>query len=70
MIEVFKTDITGIRRSKLIIRELKSHAPGCCISVDLEDCDRVLRVEGEGFSVDSIIRLLQDKGQHCEVLSY
>lgn len=70
MIEIFKTDVTGLRRSRLIISELKSHAPGCCISFDLEDCDRILRVEGDGFSADSIILLLQKKGHHCEILSW
>ena len=37
---------------------------------DLEDCDRILRVEGDGFSVDLIILFLQNKGHHCEILSW
>jgi hypothetical protein len=70
MIEIFKTDVKGIKRSKLIISELKSQAPDCCISFDLGDCDRILRVEGDRFAVDSIILFLQNNGHHCEILSW
>jgi hypothetical protein len=68
MIEVFKTDVQDVDQSKLIIRKLTEHLPGSRVNFDLEDCDNVLRVEGENFSTESIIRLLNNCGHQCEVL--
>jgi hypothetical protein len=68
MIEVFKTDVQDVDQSVLIIRKLAEHLPGSCINFDLEDCDNVLRVEGDNFSAESIILLLNNCGHQCEVL--
>jgi hypothetical protein len=68
MIEVFKTDVQSVEQSKPLIRKLKNNIPGGCVNFDLEDCDKVLRVEGDGFSVEAIIKLLRKNGHHCEIL--
>jgi hypothetical protein len=68
MIEVFKTDVQSVEQSKPLIRKLKNNIPGGCVNFDLEDCDKVLRVEGDGFSVEAIIKLLNKNGHHCEIL--
>jgi hypothetical protein len=68
MIEIFKTDVQNVKQSKLLIRKLKNDIPNGCVNFDLEDCDKVLRVEGDGFSVEAIIKLLNKNGHHCEVL--
>lgn len=70
MVEVFKTDVQDIKQSALLIRKLKEHIPGSCVNFDLEDCDKVLRVEGEYIQPQSIIILLNDCGYRCEVLDY
>jgi len=68
MIEVFKTDVQSVKQSKPLIRKLKSDIPCVCVNFDLEDCDKVLRVEGDDFSVEAIIKLLNKNGHHCEIL--
>ena len=68
MIEVFKTDVQSAEQSKPLIRKLKNNIPRGCINFDLEDCDKVLRVEGDGFSVEAVIKLLHKNGHHCEIL--
>lgn len=68
MIEVFKTDVQKAGSSKMLIRQLLAHWPDCKINFDLEDCDKVLRVEGEGFCANRIIELLKINGHHCEIL--
>ena len=37
-------------------------------NVDLEDCDRVLRLEGNGIDIDDIQALVQRAGFSCEDL--
>jgi len=44
------------------------HMPLCRISFDLDDCDKVLRVEGENVCNDKIIGLLAGLGYHCHSL--
>ncbi|MCQ6957178.1 hypothetical protein [Mucilaginibacter aquariorum] len=68
MIEVFKTDVQSVEQSKPLIRKLKNYIPGGWVNFDLEDCDKVLRVEGSVFSVEAIIKLLHKNGHHCEIL--
>jgi len=68
MVEVFKTDVQSIEQSKPLISKLKSNIPGSRVNFDLEDCDKVLRVEGDDFSVEAIIKLLNKNGHHCEIL--
>lgn len=35
---------------------------------DLDDCDKILRIEGTAEIAPSVIRLLQDAGFDCEEL--
>jgi hypothetical protein len=68
MIEVFKTDVTDIAKSSAIIKLLTAHIPGGCINFDLDDCDNILRVQGECFCVETVILLLKNTGHYCELL--
>jgi hypothetical protein len=68
MIEVFKTDVTDIAKSRSIIDMLIEHIPGGCINFDLEDCDNILRVQGECFTIETVILLLKNTGHYCELL--
>jgi hypothetical protein len=68
MIEVFKTNVQNKKECKPLIRRLKKVLPGGYINFDLEDCDKILRIDSPGFSADDIIRLLQEYGHRCEIL--
>ena len=68
MVEVFKTNVQGCEESKQLIRKLLEHFPYCIINFDLEDCDRILRIEGSSFSNALIISLLGASGYECEAL--
>jgi hypothetical protein len=54
----------------VLLRQLHWFFPGWCISFDLEDCDRVLRVETNGDPVpgDFIAGLLGQSGYQCAPL--
>lgn len=42
--------------------------PSMKINFDLEDCDKVLRVEGREVEALQIIGIVKEKGFECEVL--
>lgn len=68
MVEVFKTDIDTVDRRQIVLRLLRQTYPGFKINLDLDDCDRVLRVEGDKVLCHSIINLVQSTGAFCEEL--
>ena len=68
MIEVFKTDVQTVKQSAVLVKKLACSIPGSCVNFDLEDCDKILRVEGDSFSPEAIIELMNSHGQYCEIL--
>ncbi|MES2110415.1 MAG: hypothetical protein V4577_16780 [Bacteroidota bacterium] len=68
MIEIFKTNVQDGKQSALLVRKLSRSLPGSSVSFDLEDCDKILRIEGDDFSPETVIELLNNNGRHCEIL--
>lgn len=67
-IEVFKTNVTREYQASIIVANLMQRFPGCRINFDLDDCDRILRIEGPDFCATKVIALLQQKGFSCSIL--
>ena len=68
MVEVFKTNVQEDELSQMLIEKLSFHFPHCRINFDLEDCDNILRIQGDDFSIETITSLLQSDGYECEAL--
>ena len=68
MIEVFKTDVRKLREAKNLVNILVEHFPGSKINFDLDDCDKVLRVEGSNLRIEKVMTLVMEKGFLCAVL--
>ncbi len=68
MVEVFKTDVKQKAQAVQLIAGLSQQFPLHCISFDLDDCDKVLRIEGNNICNTTIIKLLNLQGFFCEVL--
>ncbi len=72
IVEVFKTNVQEIEETEMLIQKLLEHFPQSRINFDLEDCDRILRVEEKNIPVTictkKIISVLQSSGYNCEVL--
>lgn len=68
MIEVFKTSVRYKKESKTLVRHLKQLLPDGWVTFDLDDCDKILRIESSSFSPEVIVRLLQKHGHRCEIL--
>lgn len=68
MIEVFKTDVQQPGTANLLIAKLMLLFPGCRVNFDLEDCDRVLRIEGKNICPEKTAQLLNASGYSCQML--
>lgn len=67
MVEVFKTNVQE-RAAATLVAALHWHLPSCRINFDLEDCDRILRVEGKSVLHGAVIELLNTYGYDCCIL--
>lgn len=68
MVEVFKTSVQEAGQANVLVQKLLEHFPSSQINFDLEDCDKVLRVEGKNISPEKIINLLNSDCYQCELL--
>ena len=68
MVEVFKTNVGSISNAKLIIQKLAEEFPAHKINFDLDDCDKILRVQGSDISPEKITQLLISENYQCQAL--
>lgn len=68
MVEVFKTNVMAVDQSKKLIGILLGHYPKGRINFDMEDCDKVLRVECEVVCPVKVVAVLNAEGYECCVL--
>jgi len=70
MVEVFKTNVQARRHARRLLTRIHATFQEYRASFDLEDCDRILRVECRGglISPACLIQLLREAGFHAEVL--
>ena len=68
MVEVFITDVQLAQEAEMLLAEIHGSFQNCEANFDLEDCDRVLRIEGNHFRPDLVIMLLNEKGLECSIL--
>ena len=69
MVEVFKTNVQHREPAEQLASILCGRFAFSKISFDLEDCDKVLRVESKQICVETIIEVLSTHGFECEVLT-
>ncbi len=71
MVEVFKTNIDNAADADHLLILIHLAYPHYSANFDLEDCDKILRVESWTFSVDHerIIQIAADAGYYAEVLA-
>jgi len=70
MVEVFKTNVENSIQAKLLLKTISKNFPDYKTNFDLEDCDKVLRMETLNNQIQSseIINLINDSGFEVSIL--
>lgn len=64
-VEVFKTNVQKEADKNYVIAVIQSQFPNYKINFDLEDCDKILRVEGVELEPKNIIDYVNCLGYVC-----
>ena len=67
MIEVFKTDVAETGHAERLVKLLQAQFGGK-INFDLQDCDRILRIDRPGIAAQAVVELMNAEGFQCLVL--
>ncbi|MEL6972288.1 MAG: hypothetical protein AAFZ63_20395 [Bacteroidota bacterium] len=59
MIEVYKTDLINEQLAQEIKQIIEKEVPNCKISLDLEDSDRIVRVQASPKAIVAVESLLE-----------
>jgi len=52
-VEVFKTNVLHKRAAQTILTEIGMHQPDYKCNFDLDDCDKILRIENASGNIDA-----------------
>jgi hypothetical protein len=68
MVDVFRTNVDLPDQAQQLLLLLGTQFPETEFSFDLDDCDRILRAEGNDERSQQIVSLLHNAGYNCELL--
>ena len=68
-VEVFKTSLDSYAASSQLIKVLLVLYPEAHVNVDLDDCDKILRIEAANISVDLVSNIVMALGHECSLLT-
>jgi hypothetical protein len=67
-VEVFRTNIPSAEVAAKVVNMLQTLFQRYRINVDLDDCDKVLRIEGNNINTPEVIDAVCRLGYTCQVL--
>ena len=65
VVEIFKTNVQKESDKNYVIAVIQTQFPDYKINFDLEDCDKILRVEGIDLECDNIMDYVHCLGYTC-----
>ncbi len=68
MVEVYKTNVEYRETAEKLEAELKKIFPGSIVNFDLDDCDKILRVESDRDIFSEAAEIISSKGFLCKAL--
>jgi SAM-dependent methyltransferase len=67
-VEIFKTNVSTSEEADQVINAVKKVLPQAQINFDLDDCDKILRVEGISNPSGMIVNTVMELGYYCEAI--
>jgi hypothetical protein len=68
MVEIFKTNVENKADANFILQQLKTLFTNYLCNFDLEDYDKILRIEANNINISKIEEALNTMGFNCENL--
>lgn len=68
MVEVFITNVESDEKAKIVMQDFEILFPQYTVNFDLEDRDKILRIESENINTETIIEILKRKNIECKIL--
>ncbi|MDB5149964.1 MAG: hypothetical protein JWQ57_3984 [Mucilaginibacter sp.] len=68
MVEVFKTNVQDPAEAAMLVGLLQKLITNSRVNFDLEDCDKILRIEGLDISPQLVTGILEDHCYQCQLL--
>jgi hypothetical protein len=68
MVEVFKTNVENVIDAEMLVQTISQLFPNLKVNFALDDCDRILRLEGAPICNESIIKILSRHGYDAALL--
>jgi len=65
MVKVFKTDVLYADEVRRIIIDMLQRDPALKVTFDLEDEDKIMRIEGDCFKAEDVFLCLKAQGHSC-----
>ncbi|MFD2941375.1 hypothetical protein ACFS3A_15130 [Flavobacterium notoginsengisoli] len=65
IVEIFKTNVQKESEKDYVIAVIQTQFPDYKINFDLEDCDKILRVEGIDIQCDNLMDYVHCLGYTC-----
>jgi hypothetical protein len=65
VVEIFKTNVQKESDRDYVVTMMQKQFPECKINFDLEDCDKILRIEGFDLQYDSVVSHVAGLGYTC-----
>jgi hypothetical protein len=68
MVEVFKTNVQNVIDAEMLVQKINQLFPNLKVNFALDDCDRILRLEGNSICNESILKILSSNGYDAALL--
>lgn len=71
MVEIFRTNVANENNAQQIVNAVHSNFQRYKVNFDLEDCDRILRIENTNgrLNITEILQFLKHLGLDAEVMA-
>lgn len=69
VVEIFTTNVTNESLSRYVVVQLNNFIPGARVNFDLDDCDKILRIESvTSINTSAVMSIVEGMGIEINLL--